>query len=851
MKPGDIELKANVFNVVLKKDFEVHLYDLELLNLKDEKMAKRMSYVRRVYQTLLESHGDELGFHIYDGGHQLFLLKPLADPAKTFSLKLSERSRFPQDVKLTFRTAIEFHREAEELSPIIRQFLSLFLRQEAVRGTEGLEIKKVKLLVKNRAESLPDSELVVKPGFIHTFLMSASHRLLLNTDLGFSVESSGGDLMWYLCIRARSLGIREIDRFDLRSPEGVSDAAAFLFTRPSKMLRVLELELARRKVSTTHLPQSQTMVIESLAIRHRASTEKFDMRKKDEESREITVQDYYREKYGIELKHPDDFPLVCVKKKFKGDSRKLFFPLQVLKVCEGQMRPLSRPEREKVTGLTRRDLDVRMREIEDHVGHLPTMRSPDGIIDIAIERDPVCAKGVVLAPPTVAYQGSELKTPGDQGEWNLRDVHFLAPCLNLQLKVLAPRSVDSRTNDDSLGTLLRIAGNSGLKLQVATPRIEAYEDDADLFDHLRMSDAEGTCVLVVLPDKDSSRYNSIKTMCELSKGLATQCITVENWRGLKPAVAANIAAAINVKARCPAGKQLSENMSVKPLSPIMTPKTLIVGIDVHYPQSNSLKPPEVALAGSLNRNITRFFSVHRVLHSGGVAAAAGAGRSSIDDLDAMLQEYFAAADKAGLMPADQIIVLRDGISEGEMPIVVPREVAAFKLAMAEYLKSTKSSAPEPKVLFVVVQKKSSVRLVAKDGSEILNPPPGTFLHDASIAAPKSFYMISYAALQGSPRPVFCRVVHDDMSLKLSMVEDLMYRLCYLHPGCTRAISVPIPLYSAARFALRVGTVYRSSQELDVSDTVSVVSDSSSGSGMARAVAPLNLSDELKSTAFYL
>ena len=98
--------------------------------------------------------------------------------------------------------------------------------------------------------------------------------------------------------------------------------------------------------------------------------------------------------------------------------------------------------------------------------------------------------------------------------------------------------------------------------------------------------------------------------------------------------------------------------------------------------------------------------------------------------------------------------------------------------------------------------------------------------------------------------------YDDLQ-PLPIWEEMMYKLCYLHPGCTRAVSLPMPLYNAHKMGFRVGQVYRAalSKGLDISTIHQTLKEEeeeeeesrSKGSGYPEIIIP----DSLKWTPFYL
>jgi len=103
---------------------------------------------------------------------------------------------------------------------------------------------------------------------------------------------------------------------------------------------------------------------------------------------------------------------------------------------------------------------------------------------------------------------------------------------------------------------------------------------------------------------------------------------------------------------------------------------------------------------------------------------------------------------------------------------------------------------------------------------LLSPLPGTIV-DSSITGreKKDFFLIGHKAVQGSAKPVHFIVFKDEFSVKREEIMDFIFRLCHLHPGCTRSVSLPAPLYNAHKLAYRIGQVYRAAFEAAEDDNL--------------------------------
>jgi len=142
-----------------------------------------------------------------------------------------------------------------------------------------------------------------------------------------------------------------------------------------------------------------------------------------------------------------------------------------------------------------------------------------------------------------------------------------------------------------------------------------------------------------------------------------------------------------------------------------------------------------------------------------------------------------------------IIMYRDGVSEGQFLKVLARELmdmrkACFKLEPGY----------EPKITYVVVQKRHHTRFFPIDGNKY--PKSGNVLAgtvvDKGINHPKEgdFYLVSHEGIQGTSRPTHYHVIWDDNNMSADNMEKLTYYLCHLYARCTRSVSYPAPTYYA-------------------------------------------------------
>jgi len=170
---------------------------------------------------------------------------------------------------------------------------------------------------------------------------------------------------------------------------------------------------------------------------------------------------------------------------------------------------------------------------------------------------------------------------------------------------------------------------------------------------------------------------------------------------------------------------------------------------------------------------------------------------------------------------------------------------------------------QPKVTFVVVQKRHHTRLFAHNHNDRNsidrsgNILPGTVV-DSKICHPTEFdfYLCSHAGIKGTSRPAHYHVLWDENN-SADGLQTLTNNLCYTYARCTRSVSIVPPAYYAHLAAFRA----RFYMEPETSDSGSMASGPAghgpqSASRSTRtpggaAVRPLPaLKDNVKRVMFY-
>lgn len=153
--------------------------------------------------------------------------------------------------------------------------------------------------------------------------------------------------------------------------------------------------------------------------------------------------------------------------------------------------------------------------------------------------------------------------------------------------------------------------------------------------------------------------------------------------------------------------------------------------------------------------------------------------------------------KKSKLPSN-IVIMRDGVSEGQFDMVSEYEIKQIKQALYPMYQTTQS--PQPTISCMIVQKRHKVRFMRKQavqtrkGTNDYNIQAGTVVDDV-VTYPNefNFYMAPHKAIQGTSRPPHITLVLDEIRFSQDEAQELVHALSYLSPRCTKSTSIPTPV----------------------------------------------------------
>jgi len=395
----------------------------------------------------------------------------------------------------------------------------------------------------------------------------------------------------------------------------------------------------------------------------------------------------------------------------------------------------------------------------------------------------------------------------------------------------------------------------GRKLNLNNP------DDPQLSNLMQGAAGPLDLLLVILPTSNTPVYYRIKSYGDTRYGLHTICVVADKLAKQQgqDQYFSNVALKFNLKLG-------GQNQLVDPsrLGIVNEGKTMVVGIDVTHPSpGSSTSAPSVAgMVASIDRHVSQWPGVLRFQSE--------ARQEMVSDMKDMLKSRLRLWKELGknkTLP-ENILVYRDGVSEGQYQKVLVEELPLFREACKEVYPAADQKAGLPRLTIIIVSKRHHTRFYPtseKDADRGGNNPAGTVV-DRGIteAGTWDFYLQSHTAIQGTARPAHYVVILDEIFRDhykkgvpppyrnvADVVESLSQTLCYTYGRATKAVSICAPVYYAHILCERARVYLK-----DVYDSTPAASGAGSVAGsLGRAGAVGNTDVEphlkLRNSMFYI
>ncbi|KAI6781014.1 stem cell self-renewal protein Piwi [Emericellopsis cladophorae] len=570
----------------------------------------------------------------------------------------------------------------------------------------------------------------------------------------------------------------------------------------------------------------------------------------------VSVFDHFKNKYNMTL---GDYPLLDL-----GNAQKpSFFPAELIEIEPGQpvKAKLNGTETTKMLLHACKKPQVNARLLEDTSRQVLCLDDKYlAKFGITVAKNLLAIEARVLNAPKIQYRGGGPNTkinPRD-GSWNMQgvQVHRGGKVSKWTWCEIGPRE-STPGMQTAVNRFSQVAKATGLDIGPPTPAPHHFMQakpalEGDKLDKLfqwAQSQRIGFILFVFSPREDKSGvYNRIKVYGDCKYGIHTSCMVSSkflpkhggtmdaSWR--PEAYFANCALKWNLKAGGTNHKLAEDVKTLKPEE-----ATMIVGYDVTHPTNmpaaKTVKNSPPSLAGVVS-------SVDKELGQWPSTVWEQQARQEMLDnrLTTTFVHHLRMWQKANKTVPKQIVIYRDGVSEGQFQQVLDIELPMIRQACTEVCGKA-----APKLTIVVSVKRHHARFYpAEDGKQTKtgNVACGTIV-DRGVTQARlwDFYVVAHAALQGTARPAHYTVLLDEIfrpKHKAGAANELIkltHEMCYLFGRATKAISICPPAYYADIVCERARA-----HRPEFSDSDDSASESSKRSaGQAIAIHP-NLADTM-------
>ena len=445
----------------------------------------------------------------------------------------------------------------------------------------------------------------------------------------------------------------------------------------------------------------------------------------------ISVADYIKQQYGIQLKLPL-LPCLWVGSRAKTT----FIPVEF---CTMLSQPLPKRKNLEDDSVAKMIKQTAVKPLERQAKIMEGLKMNNksykrdpfaNEFGISVSGEMTKLTGRILDPPSLEYKEMGKKrnlvtiAKANPGSWRQDKNQYLDGCKVENWAILDMCKLEESQAKVVVQGFVNIGKENGISFTNEVHRQVAAMRDMDQ----AMSSIEGhltkivtkfreekkkplDLVLVIFPFKAGSLYDKIKQLGDMKFNISTQCCLKNNLfraEKLNMQVVANLCLKINAKLGG------INHVLAKTCRPkILSKPVMIMGADVSHPapESRKFKPSIVAVTGSVEPKATIYETQVRIQDAGN-----DKNEEVIQDMKnitvALLKKFYERNN--GRKP-ERLIMFRDGVSEGQFLTVLAKELMAIRDACKEL-----EADYEPPITYLVVQKRHHTRFFPADNNKYRN-----------------------------------------------------------------------------------------------------------------------------------
>lgn len=514
--------------------------------------------------------------------------------------------------------------------------------------------------------------------------------------------------------------------------------------------------------------------------------------------KQVSYMDYYKRKYSITIKDTSQFLMSAVetgKRKRSAEDEEVKLCNLVPELCN-----LSGLTAEQRTDNRLKTILLQSSQVEpaERVQHmhkfLSTFHSSNDVAEI------LRGWGYNYADRPVEVQAYQMATEkigigraaqNDKKTWPPVDAntasfeHLLtkdsilaAQPGGVKLAILITRN-DQRDRPTILQTLRR--GFERIGLQSSPEVIDMPEGDLPqhFVNRLRNISNDTNATMVIMTRQNKERYNAIKKLASVERGLITQVVTARLLTDQRKAAGAALKIGVQVAAKV-GGEPWYVNLPLK--------GAMFCGYDTYHDTAKRGRSFG-AFVASVNDKYSRWFS-------------RADAHDRPEELSAQITTNMRLALKryheVNKAYPQMIFLYRDGVSDGQLDQV-------YNVELQDLLKAIKKVNGNIKVTVIVVNKRIGARFYMRSGNGFTNLPPGSVVDDIVTRKERyDFYLISQSTRKGTVTPTYYNIIHDESGFGPHIHQAMAYKLTMLYYNWTGTVRVPAPCQYAHKLALLCG-----------------------------------------------
>ncbi|KAI6175231.1 hypothetical protein M3Y99_01981700 [Aphelenchoides fujianensis] len=501
------------------------------------------------------------------------------------------------------------------------------------------------------------------------------------------------------------------------------------------------------------------------------------------------------------------------------NGQKIVYPMECVSVLHGQLVPLQKSSEQMCRSLLLENSvapQVRYTYVLQQTRAMATGAAADFLLQFGVKID-VDSNAVQIhqrATPHILYGRKQLVRPQANGSWfrEAVDAPLLVGSARLKKWIVAhDQAVNRGMVESFVNSMIAKCNRLGMNVpppqQIVATNLQQLQA---LFEehHHRLQ------FLLYVDDQYVQSHKRLK-LFEAYYKILTQQVVAKNLRG-GPQLMSNVVMKLNSKCfglnyvpQCPASLkdfdlQTNRDLLVVGLNVVhpdpMDPKELFMFKKKH-PELHNLHPSVVGVAANKCAEPYAF---------AGDFYFQEANRQEMHppSLSTAIAQAVEQAVHAGRRPT-RLIVLRDGLSEGQLKMAAAYELPAIRDGWRRGIAKTPELANTAvKITFVVCTKMHQKRFYRQQGANITNTQPGDVV-DSKVTRSDitEFYLQGHFPLKGVPKAPQYSVLVDELGMSMEAMQGFMLLLSNAHQVCACPTSLPAPVYVAHETAKRGNDIY--------------------------------------------